>query len=1068
MRGLVKYRRGSEGSRFSSTFARAGSVGQGQRGSTLIVALLFVGLFSLIVATLLTFATTSVRSTEAYRSQRDSGYDADGAIKAAVNWAKDQPDECIHPDYQVGTSEYDFEGVATGDLTVTCEGEADGEYGKPKEPGLVPPEALLMLGTRHNEPGPYNTGKCTGAFDTLGGWISDGVLGFLGLSDLAAVGSKEPSGFFGPKRYNSFWSCGTANRSFNEFAVEGKVVAAGTLRVPNGTLTAVKPDNSLLTGGVVARYGCDNPSIEPDCLTGANVPTRSGYTGVESYLNGTAVDTDPGRTNPASPAQNPTDIAAPFAPLPIAGLPVRTSGNSGQAYFLNEDGTLTETDTCSGSDRTVVFLPGWYRSATYLNSFTTSAACNDTTFWFSPDPGDDNRLLTDDDEPGAFLLDFRQGTASECRTDFATVARWCIGGSNAQNARVVVGQPEGWSPVDPWGTGVQSTTRKPVSIDTATTIDDDLSVKWHNAGNAGVFGGGFATYTPCTIFGLFNCPSLDRAIRLRDFTPDVTGPPVSEAGQPKGKLFITVAYGLENGAALNPEIVVEAVSKQSGRKSCGTYPLEKKSYNGSGAMPTATLTDTQAIALAAACGSVDHINGLEVKFQAKGNFFNSGSPKIYLDGVKIHYDTFGGASFPQADPGSDDQFAAKSDCDPDLPGAQLIFTGQSHVNVADGSLEVCAGPYPTSPMEHQSIGIYGVPAVSPVVPADAWLDGGTNASINYTGAAAASRLRIGEPGGRQDVEVKYGNYTGYDVMGVGGLLRGVEGRMKVRMNAYQPPAGFQVKRVDMRVSYNTHNSCFLWCLFSATSKLNIGGYGDIELPRNPSLLQYANNATVNLYDSAAGGDKINPAGALAAGTQDFTFKPRMTCILAVVVFTCGESRDQLEGIELDITLEPTAANANTPMLIPQSGCITAHPNYEAGASGPDCAMVKADSMDSSETYNVPFSSNREGYWVGRMSVKGTIYAPSAVVEIDDADNAYPLATRGAILRHLRVSGWKFRPGYLGTPFSNNIDRTPNPRLATFVARDDAGEVRAAARVQFDVAGSAANVPRIQWWSTDNG
>ncbi|MHB1139613.1 MAG: hypothetical protein ACYC2O_11695, partial [Microthrixaceae bacterium] len=997
-------------------------------------------------------STTSQRTIGAARETRVERYTADGSIKAAINWAKDNTGVALDPDLAPPSTPnpcvYHYEGV-----TVSCVADAGSGSGEPAESGQVPPEALLMLGERHAQTGPFNVAKCNGLFDTAGDWFTGAIDGFLGSGDLAAIGLPEKSAVFLPQRQDDFWSCGQRSRTFENFAVEGKIVAAGQMLASSNTkITAVQPNSSaLLAGGTVADYGCEG-DIQPACNT---TPANR--------ADGSAEDTDPARTNPNSPAQNPTDIRSSWQSLPISGLQRQTS-----AYFLNPDGTLTPTASCAGADRTVVFKPGWYQSAEFLNGFTANPACSDVTFWFAPDAGPDGRLLTDDDTNGAFLMDFRTGAANTCHDSYAKQSRWCIGGTSSQSPRVVVGFPAGWSPINPSGGGSSSTGRLPVAIGTAGTVDNDLSVRWYDPDRAKTIDGSFATYSPCSVFGLFNCPSSDRSIRVRDFTPDATGPPISESGHPAGRLYLTVAYGLLNGSQLNPSVVVEAVSPESGRKSCGTYALPNQAYSGSGAVPSYTFSDAEAEQLAAACGSVDLINGLEVKLRTTGNTWNSGNPRVYLDGVRINYVTFSGASFPTGDPTSADTVSAKSDCDPTEPGGQLIFTGESHVYVADGSLEVCAGPYPTDPENHQQIGLWAVPAVAPVVPSNVAKGGADTDSLSHTGAAGAARLRIGEPGGRESIDINYGGIS-------------PEGQAVVTMNAYQPPAGFKIKQVDMRVSFNPNSSCFLWCIFAATPYVNVVGGNEIELPRNPSMLQYANNSDMVLYRSASDGSPVNKIdlAKLADGTLQFVQRARSSC-------WCGET-DQLEGIELDITLEPddnvAPAAESAPMLIPQSGCTVAYPNYEAGAGGPDCAVIKADARQNTEVYTIPFASNREGYWAGRFSIKGTIYAPSSAVEVDDGDNAYPLATRGVVVRHLRLSGWKYRPGYQGTPISNSIDRTPAPREATFLACSqsaarvtanapcDSGsgdQQVAAARVRFDVnsAGTAANVPQIVWWSTD--
>ncbi|MCB1256167.1 MAG: hypothetical protein KDB26_03630 [Microthrixaceae bacterium] len=1047
--------------------------GRSQTGAALLIALAIMGLMSLTLAALLTFSATTSKKIGESRSSRVQRYEADGAIKAAVNWAKDQPTAALDPDLGIPSPcRY-----TDGEVTVSCAAEAGSGSGRPADVGLTPPEALLMLGSRHNEPGPNNIAKCSGILDLVGNWFTSGWASFTGQNNLGNVGRFEPSARFGSQLNDGFWSCGARTRSYQEFLVEGKVVAAGKIEVVSGgKLTAVKADKSVLAGGTVARYGC-TVNVAPACSTPG---TRA---------DGSPEDSDPAR--PVPPAQNPTDIKPEWQALPIAGLQEQT-----KAWFLDADGgTTTQATACAGADRTIVFKPGWYKNASFLNGFTANPACADTTFWFAPDAGPDGKLLTDDDVSGAFLLDFRQGTAQSCHGSEAVISQWCIGGANTQNPRVVVGSPDGWNPINPSGSGPSSTGRILTEVKTAGTVDNDLSVRWWDWQKAQSINGEYARYQPCNVFGLFNCPSFDRAIRMRNFTTKVTGPPISEPGHPAGRLFVDIAYGMSNTNGLNPELVIEAVSSQSGRKSCGTYPIAKLSYNGSGAIPTTSLSASQAEALAAACGRVDLINGLEIKFQAKGNTWNSGTPQIFLDGVKIRYETFSGASFPYVDPTAVDGAAAKSDCDPRKPGGQLIFTGDSHVYVADGSLEVCAGPYPTSPANHQSIGVFAVPAVAPVVPSRAWYESGDNTTIktndghtlpsrsgnedNAYAIEAANDLRIGEAAGRRQVSIKYGsngnsNYTNGDI--------------RVKMAGYSPPAGFEVKRVDLRVSYNPNSQCALWCVASEPARFTIrrvssGGSVDwpgFDLPKNPGTLQYANNTSkLTIYTAGAADNKISLA-TLASG-QEFVHSARANCILWI----CGTNwTDYLEGIEMDVTLQPTAANANTPMLIPQSGCTVAHPNYESGDSLPDCAVMKADTRDSTEAFTVPFQSNREGYWAGRYSVKGTIYAPSSAIEIDDGDYAYPLATRGVVVRHLRVSGWKSRPNYSGIPISNNLDTTPAPRDATFIACEQSAarktaaakcesnqgdKILAASRVRFEVnsAAKTASVPKVQWWSTDN-
>ena len=380
----------------------------------------------------------------------------------------------------------------------------------------------------------------------------------------------------------------------------------------------------------------------------------------------------------------------------------------------------------------------------------SSSACKNSTFWFAPDAGTDGLLLTGDDRTGTFLLDFGNSPGAESTCGSNTVnsrVRWCIGGAADSNSRVVVGTPDGWTPQGAYSPG--SGTQPPqtaVAITTAGTVDDDLSQSWFagsaspatTATDAASIDGAIARYTPTACFIV--CFSSDRAIRVRDLTPKMTAPPIEKSGAPKGRIYLEVAYGVQNPSSVEAmEAVVATVSPESGRHDCGTYTLYGNSgsaapfsnknnaaYSGSGALPAAyKFTDAQAKQLADVCGTVDRINGLEIKLQVRGNTFNLPTAQWWLDGVKLSYDATRGANFPYpTNPGgtSSEDVKAKSDCDPEKPGGQLVFNGESHVVINDGTLEVCAGPYrPTAtaadePDKHQQIGIWSMPSVAEIGP----------------------------------------------------------------------------------------------------------------------------------------------------------------------------------------------------------------------------------------------------------------------------------------------------------------------------------------------------------------
>jgi hypothetical protein len=104
-----------------------------------------------------------------------------------------------------------------------------------------------------------------------------------------------------------------------------------------------------------------------------------------------------------------------------------------------------------------------------------------------------------------------------------------------------------------------------------------------------------------------------------------------------------------------------------------------------------------------------------------------------------------------------------------------------------------------------------------------------------------------------------------------------------------------------------------------------------------------------------------------------------------------------------------------------------------------------------------------------MSIKGTVYAPSSAVEIDDGDVWYPLFSRGVIVRHFRLTGFSPHPGYTEPIVDNWVDTTAASREAVFLAcakesgactlSDPTFQGRAAAT--FD---AVTNAPTVKSWS----
>ena len=69
-----------------------------------------------------------------------------------------------------------------------------------------------------------------------------------------------------------------------------------------------------------------------------------------------------------------------------------------------------------------------------------------------------------------------------------------------------------------------------------------------------------------------------------------------------------------------------------------------------------------------------------------------------------------------------------------------------------------------------------------------------------------------------------------------------------------------------------------------------------------------------------------------------------------VLYTTGttgsgsNNKEHLDGVALDVTFG--RADPNAQVFLPESGCITAYPNFDDGYNNPDCAVMKWDSVES--------------------------------------------------------------------------------------------------------------------------
>ena len=972
---------------------------RGERGASLVIALVFISVFGLILIALGNFASTGSASSGAFREQRATNYATDAALEAAVNRVAHDQNMGIDPTL----SPTDVCNSATGKtllaqpaqadapkIVVSCSVAADSGSGEPAELGDEPPYSLLTLGDRRTSQ-------------------QDGT-----IASTQGVRNTEPP----PYNVSSSDDCaGDNGGTYQESGIrQNKTVMPGRWLVFVSTC-GTEPDNFAwnVRGNLFSnsRIQVDTPGAAPQMVTAPDSTTgtiqaRGGCSGL--------VCTDPGWDFSDGKGRDPGLVSPTDYPLPsLSGLTVQS---------------VPAVSQCSNARKLVTFSPGIYTDAKGMNDLFSNSACKQATFWFKPA---DNGTPNDpsDDSTGRYYFDFRNSTtSSQCGTsswlDFIpdltqnTTHQWCIAGAadDFGGQHVVGGTPFGWAP----------------------TADPTTKLLELIPGKAGA--------GPGTFFGLFpqptafvngdSCPGATSASTLTTCGKDIDGKTVNyefasgKTGSsiwmsnaspkvPRGSyntvdsgVDLQLAYAATNPTRMNaPTVQVNYQTvgflglKTTG--TCGPYTLPQ---------PTTTLTTIKlsdvnpayADNLKSCLNSGDRINSAVVQFNANRPLYQ-GSPyaTAKFDGVKILVKTTDAPSFPrqpsETDPGGD--------CDPAAAGVQFVFGGDSHVYLPNGGMELCAGPNAANPLHGQQIAVYGVPATPRLIPSSA--SGGTNPN-NAKIIAEAPTLQYATMSTGQAVTL---SFPGYSI-----------------------PSGYSLTSVQMRASFDASSA--------ATASIRAAGGSE-----------YCNTTFTNSLSHTA----TNPV-------ETKTFDVPSACLTSSrlgsafdVRWTAGSSGSpKLDGVEFIVTLSPTDPNTT---LRPQNGCITASPDYWFGmgqGSSPDCAMLRVDSR-----FETPIGGIFGGLRQGRLSVKGTIYAPSGVVDIDDTDVWYPIASRGIVARHLRIRGFQYRSGFNEPIFNDYVDKTSATRQVVFLACEkDSGactptdsSLVGRAAVEFE---PATGKPSIQAWT----
>lgn len=452
--------------------------------------------------------------------------------------------------------------------------------------------------------------------------------------------------------------------------------------------------------------------------------------------------------------------------------------------------------------------------------------------------------------------------------------------------------------------------------------------------------------------------------------------------------------------------------------------------------------------------------------------------------------------FPQ-DVTADNPFGGN--CDPDKAGVQFIFGGDSRLYVADGNVELCAGPDPTG-VSKPRIAIYGIreqkfttPApttTSPICPANgSWPD---RCVRNLSNALAID-------GQLTDLSYRLDCFLVC-------VERVLSDPVSIDFNNYVVPDGNIIDSVQLKVAYKTHaNSTFCTPQSFGNDVVTFIGIADSICSRPEYTISGDGIAGGNACAGAHGlpytvGDQLGTYAveikncfqsnaALTNFRVSWQARAFSGCVSFFGLTDCPRFTDQLDGIEVIVKLRSDDPSAEHPA----DGCIVDVPNYNDGLGEYDCAVLKTDQINANPT------ANAASDFIGRTSIKGTIYAPSAAVDFSDNYAKYPLFQRGLIARHLKIGSYAYIGPRVNTgscatgvkcePTAHIADISPRPyvfpREVTFTscvqgtgANNDAdcldtsgtgadklmGTTKVIYRVNNNVTPAAANIPEIISWA----
>ncbi len=1092
-----------------------------ESGSALLIALVMIFVVAILATAVLSYTGTSLTATKSVRDDRTNLYAADGAVDTAIQNIKNaDPTENLGYD---GGDPCALTVPAVSPqptVSVACEGATEASAigsGDGGNSSNQPFFAIQTLGRRANQWGPPNK-DINNYADLLAFWTQGSAA--------------EPGLLFSPSFSNA---AGVAKLKGGVFSNSSIVADTGTLQTNEGTSFTGRQDCTVSRGGKIL--------VEGSATSPKNCVNLNSYPGVGGYGDDT-VDpkrNDPKYTSRADLQGLPAHRVVPACPgsgnlvtfepgwyddaKALSQLTSTCKGVDGLgadlwfkpglyyfdfrdsygAYNCTDGGGSQTNEWCVGNAKgnprivggtpkdwdpnpattTTTYNPTTAVSTNFTNAAAGAAIDNNSATAASYSSGS-STLVPTTDEGGDFgnrslAYQLSNGTVndsnsasytSSCVLFFCGSADIVLGSyptipvdavpssavlkyrhresstSNIGTLKVEVLSAsnqvlcsQNVSATSQNNPGVTSWTLPANCLDTAAKVNG-AKVRYTTAAS-GMFTGSRTFWLDGAELAVTWASSAGRSLTVSGFN----------AAVPAGASNITASLTVDHHAtgATNPQVVLSP-----GGSAC------TKSINGGGSNGNGAVT----LDVSSCLNTSAKFSNLSVVYSAT----MSGNQSVTLDGMRLEvsYTAITRPSFPGA-------------CDPDGPGVQFVFAGDSRVRFVDGTVNLCAGPPPgtagQSGYSAQHIAVYDNPALPTLQPS-----GVTTSGSGITNAANA--VTMAEQPTNQWTNLGWHvNWNSSATSGTVSLnVPGLAGSSWPGL-----PANTKITKVQLRAQYDS-NFDFWQSLFGTQPSINAriipptGTANASQCLR--SGLQSNNGQALTDWGSPKQDvldvtdcfrtTQSNPGTDVDVNKlKNFKVDWWGSASCGFLSFSGCDYSVNLDGLELELTLSPV--NANQPAALPAQGCIVAKPNYGRGNNGGDdksCAVMRWGSSDgaasgTTDLFNSIFGNDPNAPST-MVSISGTVYTPAAAVDIAeygrycqqtrknrflwwiwdacDGSNAnafsgvnYPVVDRGIVARTVRIRGLKVDPEY--TDYVVGCGRevcgatqVPNAKLVTLESR----------------------------------